>query len=405
MRVLILNDYGTPSGGAELISLTLRDGLRVRGHDARFFSSSAKPLNIDNKADYVCFGTTTRFRTLLQSCNPMAAYKLRQVIDKFHPDIIHVRMFLTQLSPLVLTVLKKSRSLLHVVNYRPVCPTNLKILPNGSPCHYPYGSACYRNRCLPIQDWIPLMLQMKVWELLKGVFSLIVTNSGSVAKRLAQNGLKTDMSIWNGVPVTPARPPLKSEPVVAFAGRLESKKGVDILIQAIGDVVRKLPQCRLLVAGEGPERQKLKLLISGLGLNQHVTMLGYRSRRELDKLLASAWVQVVPSVWEEPFGLVAAEAMMRGTAVVASNTGGLGEIVQHGKTGFHVNPGCSKSLSEALLKILTNKKRAETMGKQSRRYALSELSEDRMIDRFIAVYQELNSRSLIMNHSDVACRS
>jgi len=106
MKILLINDYGTPTGGAELQMLTLRKGLRLRGHDARFFTSSARPIPVSSQADYECFGTTSRFRTLLQTTNPWAFWQLRRVLAEFQPDVIHVGIFLTQLSPLILPLLK-----------------------------------------------------------------------------------------------------------------------------------------------------------------------------------------------------------------------------------------------------------------------------------------------------------
>ena len=117
MKVLIVHDYGVLVGGAEYFSVALRDGLRRRGHDVRLFASSAQPLPLENVADYTCFGTMSAARKLLQVANPWAARGLGEALRRFDPDVVHVRMFLTQLSPLILRQLEGYRSLLHVVNY------------------------------------------------------------------------------------------------------------------------------------------------------------------------------------------------------------------------------------------------------------------------------------------------
>ena len=67
MRILLINDYGTPNGGAELLMFALRVGLRQRGYDARLFSTSAQDGEGNRLSDYDCLGTTSSFRTLLQS--------------------------------------------------------------------------------------------------------------------------------------------------------------------------------------------------------------------------------------------------------------------------------------------------------------------------------------------------
>jgi glycosyltransferase involved in cell wall biosynthesis len=105
--------------------------------------------------------------------------------------------------------------------------------------------------------------------------------------------------------------------------------------------------------------------------------------------LSRAWVQAVPSVWAEPFGFVAAEAMMRGSAVVATNTGGLGEIVQDGMTGRQTPPGDVEALAAALIEILSDRELAERYGAAGRAFALTHLTHGQWLDRFEALYRDM----------------
>lgn len=393
MKVLLIHDYATPIGGAELMMLALREALRQRGHDARLFATSAGTQETSSLADYACFGTTSRYRTLLQSANPLAFWKLRQVLHDFQPDVVHVRIFLTQLSPLILPLLRPFPSLYHLAWYRPICPLGTKLLPSGKSCRDPFGIACYRHRCLSVWDWLPLMLQMKLWQHWRDVFDLIVANSDAVKQQLMAAGIDPIEVVWNGVPVRPARPVLTSVPTVAFAGRLVAEKGVDILLAAFARVVQHIPDAQLLIAGEGEERDRILDLIQTFNLDQNVTLLGQVSRLELEQHFAGAWVQVVPSRWAEPFGIVAAEAMMRGTSVIASRAGGLAEIVQPGRTGFLVPPSEVEPLTEALLRVLQNQELAEQMGQAGREIALSRFSEAAFVDRFVELYHQLLQQS------------
>lgn len=387
MKILLVNDYGTPTGGAEIQMLTLRDGLRERGHDARLFTSSAQIGAENGRAEYECFGTTSRFRTLLQTANPWAYLQLRRVLAEFRPDVVHVAIFLTQLSPLILLSLKDVPSIYNVQWYRPVCPLGTKLLPDGTDCKVSAGAACYRNHCLPLRDWMPLMLQMKLWRHWREAFKLIVANSEAVKSRLVKDGIEPVEVIWNGIPARQLRPPLSTPPTVAFAGRLVREKGVDILLRAFAKVANQIPAARLLIAGDGPERENLDALISSLGISSHVAMLGHLSRSEAERIFDGAWVQAVPSLWAEPFGIVAVEAMMRGTAVVASDSGGLAEIVRDGETGFLVPPGDVNALAEALIKLFKNQDLTEQLGKYGREIALTHFSEMIFVDKFVGLYK------------------
>lgn len=369
--------------------LALRDGLRQRGYDARLFTSNAQGGETSGLADYECFGTTSGFRTLLQTANLSAFQQLRRVLTEFEPDIVHVRIFLTQLSPLILPLLRSIPSLYHVAWYRSICPLGTKLLPNGSICKDPMGVACFQNRCLPLHDWFPLMLQMKLWRQWREVFDLVVANSESVKHQLMAEGIQPVEVVWNGIPVRSPRPPLTSPPTAVFAGRLVWEKGIDVLLKAFAHVVKQIPDAQLLLAGEGPEREALTALMTTLNLQNNVVLLGHLPRSQMEQRFANAWVQVVPSRWAEPFGIVAIESMMRGTAVVASNMGGLAEIVQNGQTGFLIPPDDVATLAQALVAILSDRALAEQMGKIGREVAVAHFSEDTFVDRFVEIYQIL----------------
>jgi glycosyltransferase involved in cell wall biosynthesis len=109
----------------------------------------------------------------------------------------------------------------------------------------------------------------------------------------------------------------------------------------------------------------------------------------MERCFASAWVQVVPSRWAEPFGLAAVDAMMRGTAVIASDSGGLSEIVREGETGFLIPPGNVGALAKALLCLLQNREWAEQMGRAGRQVAVDQFSETTFVDKFVHLYHTL----------------
>ena len=389
MKVLLVNDYGTPTGGAELIMLSLRQQLRKLGHDARLFASSARPLNKASKADYECLGTTSKFRTLLQSANPWAFHRFSQVLSKFNPDVVHVRIFLTQLSPTILPLLINIPTIYHVAWYRSICPLGTKRLSNGEMCQDSVGVTCYKNKCLPVHDWLPITFQMKLWKDWQHAFNLIVANSHFVKKQLAIQGVNATEVVWNGIPLRPMCQNLSPYPTVVFAGRLVVEKGVDILLKAFREVIKQIPEAKLLIAGEGSEKNNLLGLVSKLELQDSVTFLGHLSRNEMELAFKGAWAQVVPSQWQEPFGIVAAEAMMRGTPVIASNLGGLTEIIQDNKTGLLFKHDNIQELTGLIIKILSDQNLAINMGKAAHKVALDNFSEESFAKKFLELYRRI----------------
>lgn len=386
MKVLIINDYGVLSGGAERISVILRDGLRSRGHDARLLTSTALPVRDENHADYTCFGSESSLRRGLQVANPWSVHRLRRVLATFRPDVVHVRMFLTQLSPLILPLLRHVPSVLHLGNYQPICPLNTKRLPDGSSCRHRAGMACHRAGCVSLLGLGRVAVQLGLWQRWHDVFNLIIANSEWLGRRLRDDGVEVNDVIWNGTPLQPSRGPLTDPPTVAYAGRLVHKKGVDVLLRAFAVVSQRLPGSRLLISGDGPLRREIEQIIAKLDLARNVSLLGHLTRLELGSSLASAWVQAVPSRYEEPFPNVAIEAMMRGTAVVATALGGSTEIVHDGRTGYLVPENDAGALADRLLDVLANRHLAEDMGSAGRRTAMAEFTEDRMVERFVTAY-------------------
>ncbi len=373
------------------MTIDLRNGLRERGHDARLFASTARSFPLPEHSDYSCVGSNGWSRPLLQTANPWAVRALRRALQSFNPDVVHVRMFLNQLSPLILPLLRGRRALLHVGNHQTICPIDTKVLPDGTPCTYRAGVACFRQGCVSVAGLVRTQLQLPTWRRHRQVFQRIVANSHALADTLRADGVPVDMVIWNGTQPAAVRPPLGGPPTVAYAGRLMPLKGVDILLHAMTIVRQRLPEARLVIVGNGPDRGRIESLVHELRLGAWVAMHDHAERAHLDALLGSAWVQAQPSRYREPFANITAETMMRGTALVATSTGGTPEIVRDGITGYLVKPGDPHALADRLLAVLSDRDRAERMGAAGREVALAELTTGRMIDRFEQIYGELTA--------------
>ena len=389
MKILLVNDYGAPHYGAELQILALRAGLRRRGHVVMLFSSRAELVpDVPIAADATCLGSTGRLQVISQVANPSAYLALRRVLRDFKPDIVHVRMFLWQLSPLILPLLRHLPSLYQVVVYKDVCPKGSKLLPDGTPCTEHYGRACLRHGCVALPTWGATMVQLALLKRWRAAFDRIIALSAPMRDVLRQSGFDGVSVVHNGVAERPMRPTLSGDPVVAYAGRLSPEKGVDLLLQAFGAIREQVPRARLVIAGDGPQADKLRRLALSLKISDRIDWLGHVPRDVMEKRFDLAWVQVVPSLWQEPFGNVTAEAMMRGTAVLASEVGGASDIVSDGSTGLLAPPGDVGALARALERTLTDRNEAERLGAAAREWALEHLSQERVVDGMLSIYHD-----------------
>lgn len=392
MKVLLLHDYGTATGGAELQMLALRQGLRDRGHDVRLFTSRASYVPADVLADDDCFGlTNTRLQVFTQTVNPSAVVNLRRVLRSFAPDVVHARMIMYQLSPAILPLLRDTPAIYQEATYKSVCLTGTRVLPDGSACRHIAGRVCLRERCVTPQSWAVLRLQHALWQRWRGVFSRFVALSHAMKTELELGGLSPVHVMHNGVSERRMRPPLAGPPRLVYAGRLSPEKGVDRLLRVFARVRAAVPDAVLDILGDGPLRASLETLSGSLGVSDSVQFHGHLMRDAMEAVCDRAWVQAVPSQWAEPFGNVSTEAMMRGTAVVASCVGGQQDIVHHEVTGFLLPPRDDDAWVGSLAALLADRSLAEACGAAGRARALALFSESASLDRWEAMYHEVIS--------------
>jgi glycogen synthase len=150
-----------------------------------------------------------------------------------------------------------------------------------------------------------------------------------------------------------ARYAFPEERLVFFVGRLVAEKGAEILVRAAPTVLRQMPNVRFVIAGRGPETARLQEVIAELDLQTHVTLAGFISDDERNRIFKTADCAVFPSLYE-PFGIVALEAMAARVPVVVSEVGGLREVVQHGETGITIYPNSPDSCAWGILHTLQN---------------------------------------------------
>lgn len=143
---------------------------------------------------------------------------------------------------------------------------------------------------------------------------------------------------------------------VVCVGRLVPIKGQDVLIRAIPEIRHKVPNLKVTLVGAGPRLAHLKRLARSLGVEEVAEFVGALSHADTLRVMGSADVVVVPSRRlarvEEAFGLVAAEAMALGVPVVASETGGLAELLDQGRLGVLVPQGCPSTLARGVIQAV-----------------------------------------------------
>lgn len=174
--------------------------------------------------------------------------------------------------------------------------------------------------------------------------------------------------------------------VFGISSGLRPVKGVDVVIQGFSPVRRRYSNARLVIAGDGPERNRLEALVQTLGLETSVIFLGTKSHMEAVYPLFDAFVLCSHS---EGFSNALLEAMGMGIPVVATRVGGNIEMIEDGKTGFLVPPGDPAALSERMSLLLQDSTLTQTMGKEGRAWVERTNALPLIHHQFSLLYQEI----------------
>jgi phosphatidyl-myo-inositol alpha-mannosyltransferase len=203
------------------------------------------------------------------------------------------------------------------------------------------------------------------------------------AYHLLPNGVDLERFSPSAAPALPS----DGRPAILALGRLDPRKGVEHLIDALPRVARALGSVRLIVAGDGPRRARLERRARTTAPGM-VEFLGAVPRERTPGLYAAADCLCAPAVRNESFGIVLLEAMASGRPVVASDLSGYGLVVRHGETGWLVPPADPRALAEALVRVLGDAAAARAMGaaghERARLYSWQRVSE-----RLLHLYRQV----------------
>lgn len=300
-----------------------------------------------------------------------------RLLDVFKPDVVHAHNLYTHLSPSPLAAAKeRGIPVVMTVHDYALVSANYVLWNKTKPMAVSHlGSFdTIKTKFIKNSTIATAMLEMvlrmhrftKAYDMTVNRF---VTCSSFVRDMMILGGFSPKKISVISPFAEPLIDPRKSihhdvkENFVLFAGRLEAYKGPQVLIEAVKHLP---PETAIKIAGVGPEEEKLKAMVPK---GAKIEFLGFVPGNELWRTMRRARMVVVPSVWYEPFGLVALEAMCQGTPVVVAKSGGLPEIVGESAAGFVVAPNDPKGLAKAILKLLEDDDLVGVMGEAAGRRA------------------------------------
>jgi glycogen synthase len=388
MKLFIYSHYFAPSvGGVENIVRKLAiglAGLRLGQNPPEFAVVVATQTDRGSSED-----SALPFRVIRKP----GIFQLTRLIRE--SDVVHLAG--PVLLPLFLARLIRKPVVLEHHGYQAICPNgSLLVQPSGEVCPGHFQAGHFRScfRCQKAEFRAMRSIQTIIFTGLRGWLCKGAENL-AISHHVANRHSPTFASkvIYYGIEdaLTPslAGPNEIPEARLCFAylGRLVSEKGIPVLLNAARQVMDEGLRFDLLLIGDGPDRQKLQNQIVSNGLASCARITGFLQGAVLDNLMERVHAVVMPSVWEETAGLSAIEQMMRGRLVIASNIGGLAEIV--GGAGMLFTPRDVGALASCMKKVIREPELIFRLGTKARQRALELFGYSRMLEEHAQVYRRL----------------
>lgn len=233
----------------------------------------------------------------------------------------------------------------------------------------------------------------------------VVVSSSEIAPILTDTGLVQPERITVFPPTTQLERFLHAQPtadlrkelnvapdgfLVLSVGRLAPEKGHDTLVRAWKRVAAELPQAKLAIAGLGGQYEPLRALVAELNLGEHVHLIKFRD--DIPALYAEADLAVLAPVAGESFGIALLEAYAAGRACVATDIGGVKDLVVNGQTGFLVKAGDSDAIAAAVLAALRDRALRERMAQAGKTRVLAQFTPEKLGDTAEGLFNALAAR-------------
>lgn len=229
--------------------------------------------------------------------------------------------------------------------------------------HLPYGLQLYgmdiamANRS-PRKRWLARRIVKNA--------QFVLVNSNATGERARELGVSSFTVVYPVPELEVVPSVVPDKPLILSVGRLVERKGFDIVIKAMPELLKEFPSLGYVLVGDGPDRSRLQQLVDSLGLQKHVVLMGQTTDKLRNTLLASCSFLAMPSRDMghdvEGFGMVFLEAYAHGKPVIGGRSGGVAEAVRDGKTGLLVQPQSVPDFLQAAKRLLGDKQLAAAYG-------------------------------------------
>ncbi|HEX8182251.1 MAG TPA: glycosyltransferase family 4 protein [Candidatus Saccharimonadales bacterium] len=380
MKIGLICPYNIArGGGVQEIVRAMQKELIHRGHDVKILTPEPRELADSHRTkDIIFVGSAADFKSPLHTTSQFSVtadmYGIEQMLEEQQFDILH---FHEPWVPMLSRQILSRSTSVNIATFHAKLPetmmsrTVVRVVT-------PYTKAVLRN--------------LDELTAVSEAAAEYVSTMTDAPISIIPNGI--DLSQFKAISKI-STPSKKTKKTLLYIGRLERRKGVNNLLEAYGHLSDRSPDVELIIAGDGPDREKLEATASELDL-PNVKFLGYISEEEKIKLLATADLFCAPALYGESFGIVLLEAMASGLVTVAGNNPGYASVMQELGSISLVDPKNSDEFARRMHVLLYDDELRSLWKKWAKGY-VKQFSYPKIVDQYVEVYETAHKRHATIN--------
>ena len=401
MKILLVNKFHYLKGGSEKYYFELAELLKKHGHEIAYFSmKNDSNINTQEKEYFVekiDLNTGNKLKALSVIYSIKNKKKMKEALEDFKPDIVHINNFQRQLSASIIYAIKgKKIPIIYTAHdVQAICPAITMLDNNKNICEDCMGGKyknCIKKKCNKGSTLKSIIGALEGHYYRKNKIytekiDIIITPSEFYKNKLIQDGIPKEKikTIHNFVKLEQYNLETQDDGYALYFGRLSKEKGILNLVQAFS----KIKYGKLLIAGDGPEKEIIEQYITENQLQEKIELLGHLNTDEMKETIRKCKFVVVPSIWYENCPYSVMEALSIGKPVIGANIGGIPELVKDRQNGLIYKYDNIDELSQKMMELFKEKELTNKMGNIAKEYANALYDEEKYYNEIIKVYEEL----------------
>lgn len=375
-------------GGSETYMFSVGDELEKRGNEVQYFGLEDPNHKYGNQFGIYAVRSKSPISYISNKTN---IKRFASLLDKYQPDIIHMNLvYYTLTEDIVYEAKRRGVPIVQTIHDpKIVCPCHrFYVEHKGIVCRECLNDSsfkkCVENRCVKGSIIKSKIAQLEAkYYLYKETYSLVdkyIFVCNFMKDQHIGHGVNEKQStvLYNFSRINKRSSISKSkEKYVLYFGRISREKGMEVL----AEVCKKTPEIQYKLIGSG----NMEYLFKGLS---NCELLGFKSGKELEELIANATCSVLPSIWYENCPMTVLESIALGTPVIGSNIGGIPELIKPGETGFVFESGDADALKARIEELYFDRERAHRMAQ----YCVDDdslLGIQEYVDKLLDIYSSL----------------